>query len=244
MSEQREFRVQKIDELREAGFAPWPDRFHRTHSTAEARELPEGTEGVAVAGRLRLIRHMGKLAFAHLQDQSGQIQIMVRKNAVGDETFKALKKLTDIGDFLGVRGTMIVTKTGEVTVEAAELTFLGKALRPLPEKWHGLADQELCYRQRYLDLVMNDETRERFLLRSRVVSAIRRLLDREHELEVLVLAQVHGGLAAKDHFHRRSVLPGHRCRGTSGQERHLGGLERSLTNDLQVLERQQRVVLQ
>ncbi len=184
MEEQHEFRVEKIEALKEAGVAPWPDRFERTHSVAEARELPEGTDNVAVAGRLRFIRQMGKLAFAHLQDASGMLQIMVRKDQVGEEIFKVIKKLVDIGDFLGIRGHMMVTKTGETTLQANEIVFLGKALRPLPEKWHGISDQEACYRQRYLDLIMNPETRERFDLRTRVIRELRRLLDDDGFTEV------------------------------------------------------------
>jgi lysyl-tRNA synthetase class 2 len=198
MEEQREFRIQKIDALREEGVQPWPDRFHRTHSTAEARALPEGTEGVAVAGRLRLIRLMGKLSFGHVQDVSGSLQIMVRKNEVGERAYGMLRKLTDIGDYLGVRGTMIVTKTGEVTLQAEEVVFLGKALRPLPEKWHGITDQELRYRQRYLDLIMNDETRECFELRVRFVRELRRILDGREFMEVetpVLMTKASGALA-------------------------------------------------
>jgi len=196
--EQREFRVEKIQKLEAAGFKAWPDRFARTHSTAEARELPEATDGVAVAGRLLLIRNMGKLIFAHLQDATGTIQIMARKDAVGEETHRMLKKLVDLGDFLGIRGSMIVTRTGEITVQAEEIVFLGKALRPLPEKWHGITDQEACYRQRYLDLVMNPETRARFDLRTRVVREMRRFLDDSGFLEVetpVLVSQPSGALA-------------------------------------------------
>ena len=198
MDEQREFRLKKIESLREAGVAPWPDRFRKTHTMAGARALPEGTGDVAVAGRLVLIRYMGKLSFGHLQDATGQLQIMVRKNAVGAESFDLLKKLTDLGDFLGIKGTMIVTKTGEVTIEAEELTFLGKALRPLPEKWHGVVDQELCYRQRYMDLISNEETRERFDLRTRVIRELRRMLDDEGFMEVdtpVLMNKASGALA-------------------------------------------------
>jgi lysyl-tRNA synthetase class 2 len=198
MEEQHEFRVEKIEALREAGIEPWPDRFERTHSAAEARELPEGTDDVAIAGRLRFIRQMGKLAFAHLQDASGMLQIMIRKDQIGEDMFKAVKKLVDIGDFLGVRGHMMVTKTGETTLQASEVVFLGKALRPLPEKWHGISDQEACYRQRYLDLIMNPETRERFDLRNSVVRELRRLLDDDGFTEVetpVLMTKPSGALA-------------------------------------------------
>ncbi|MEN8149337.1 MAG: lysine--tRNA ligase [Planctomycetota bacterium] len=197
--EQREVRVEKLERLAEEGFAVWPDRFDRTHSTAEARELPEATDDVAVAGRLRLIRNMGKLIFAHVQDASGTIQIMARRDEVGEETHRMLKKLVDIGDFIGVRGSMIVTKTGEITVQASEVVFLGKALRPLPEKWHGISDQEACYRQRYLDLVMNPETKARFDLRTKVVREMRRFLDDSTfvEVETPVIVNKPSGALAK-----------------------------------------------
>ncbi|MHC4472623.1 MAG: lysine--tRNA ligase, partial [Planctomycetota bacterium] len=208
MEEQREFRVRKIDALREAGVNPWPDRFQRTHSAAEARALPEGTEGVAIAGRLRLIRYMGKLSFGHVQDATGSLQIMVRKNEVGEESYDVLKKLTDLGDFLGVRGTMIVTKTGEVTLQADEVAFLGKALRPLPEKWHGITDQELRYRQRYLDLIMNEETRECFELRMRFVRELRGILDGRGFLEVetpVLMTKPSGALARPFKTHHNAL---------------------------------------
>jgi lysyl-tRNA synthetase class 2 len=198
MEDQREARRGKIEKLEAAGFLSRPDRFHRTHGAAGALELPEGTGGVAVAGRLMLVRHMGKLSFGHLQDGTGRIQIMVRKNVVGEEPFKAFKNLVDLGDFLGVRGKMIVTRTGETTVEVEEIVFLGKSLRPLPEKWHGVSDTELCYRQRYLDLIMNRETRERFDLRTSVVRELRRILDDEGFTEVetpILMTKPSGALA-------------------------------------------------
>ncbi|MCU0727252.1 MAG: lysine--tRNA ligase [Planctomycetes bacterium] len=199
MSEQREVRAQKVEALRVSGTMPWPDRFRRSHSTAEARGLPAGTTGVTVAGRLRLIRVMGKLLFAHLQDAAGQLQILVRREAVGEGSFEMLKKLVDLGDFLGATGSMMVTKTGEITLEARGVTFLGKALRPLPEKWHGLTDLELCYRQRYLDLVMSPETRERFGLRVEVIRQIRRMLEERGftEVETPVLMTTPSGALAR-----------------------------------------------
>jgi lysyl-tRNA synthetase class 2 len=199
VSEQREIRAQKVEALRASGTKPWPDRFHRSHSTAEARGLPAGTDGVTVAGRLRLLRVMGKLLFAHLQDAAGQLQILVRREAVGDGAFEMLKKLVDLGDFLGATGSMMVTRTGEITLEARTVTFLGKALRPLPEKWHGLTDLELCYRQRYLDLVMSPETRERFGVRVEVIRQIRRMLEARGftEVETPVLMTTPSGALAR-----------------------------------------------
>jgi lysyl-tRNA synthetase class 2 len=199
VSEQREIRVQKIEALKAAGVRAWPDRFRRTHTTEAARALPMGTPDVTIAGRLRLIRVMGKLLFAHLQDAAGQMQILVRREAVGEESFDMLKKLVDLGDFLGATGNMMVTKTGEITLQAMKVTFLGKALRPLPEKWHGITDRELCYRQRYLDLVMSPETRERFALRVEVVRQIRRMLEARDfvEVETPVLMTTPSGALAR-----------------------------------------------
>ena len=157
--DQRQVRVKKIERLRDAGVNPWPERFERTHLLDQARALPEGTDGVRVCGRIVSMRVMGKLSFASLQDQSGRCQIWVQLDKVGEEFYKQVwKKLFDIGDHIGVAGSMTVTKTGEPSVAATEIIFLGKALRPLPEKWHGVQDQETCYRQRYLDMIMNRES--------------------------------------------------------------------------------------
>ncbi len=219
--DQRQVRIAKLDRLREAGINPYPDRFERTHTLAEARELPPDTPGVAICGRIMAMRVMGKLSFATLQDQSGRCQIWVRVDDVGADFYKgAWKKLFDIGDFVGVRGTTTVTRTGEPTVAAEEVIFLGKALRPLPEKWHGLTDQETRYRQRYLDLIMNQETRERFRFRSRVIAVIRGFLE-DHdfeEVETPILSDKAVGrrgaaLPVTQHNAlRRRGLPAHRSR--------------------------------
>lgn len=198
--EQRGVRVAKLERLRAEGIAPWAERFERTHSLAQARALPEGTEGVCVAGRITGMRVMGRLSFATLQDQSGRCQVWVQLDEVGEHFYKQVwKKLVDIGDFIGVSGYTAVTKTGEPTVAASEVTFLGKALRPLPEKFHGLTDRELSYRQRYLDLMTNRGTLERFLLRTRIVRAMRTFLE-EHgfeEVETPVLQTRTSGAAAR-----------------------------------------------
>jgi lysyl-tRNA synthetase class 2 len=141
---------------------------------------------------------MGKSQFAKILDQQGQIQIYVKKDVVGDETYAMFKKI-DLGDIIGVKGTLFVTKTGEVTVRVETCTLVAKALRPLPEKWHGLSDAEQVYRQRYLDLIVNAESRARLLLRSKIVSHIRRFLDAQQfiEVETPVLQSVAGGAAAR-----------------------------------------------
>lgn len=207
--DQHEIRKQKLDRLKEAGIQPWPERFERTHTLAEARLLPPGTEGVRVAGRVMSLRVMGKMSFATLQDQSGRCQIAVQQEAVGESLYKEFwKKLVDIGDFLGVSGPSTVTKAGEPTITAQTLTFLGKSLRPLPEKWHGVQDREICYRQRYLDLMVNRESMDRFLLRSKVVQAIRAVLEESQfvEVETPILLTKASGAAARPFKSRHNAL--------------------------------------
>jgi lysyl-tRNA synthetase class 2 len=195
-------RRQKLAELRAAGIDPFRAEFETTHFSAEAlRAYVEGKDNevpVSVAGRLVTIRDMGKSQFAKVLDQQGEIQLYVRKDVVGDEAYAAFRKL-DLGDIIGAKGTLFRTKSGEVTVRVASAVLLAKALRPLPEKWHGLADPEQVYRQRYLDLVVNRESRRRLLLRSGVVSAIRRFLEARQfiEVETPVFQPVAGGAAAK-----------------------------------------------
>ena len=184
-NEYRQIRIDKIKKLKEMGINPFAEKFERTHLLSEAKELPEDTENVSLAGRIMLIRMMGKLSFAHIQDQTGKMQIAIEKKTIGEEIFNELyKKLIDIGDFIGVKGKIFKTRTGEVTLLVNELTFLSKTLRPLPEKWHGITDKELNYRQRYLDLVMNEETKKRFEFRTKVVTTIRNFLDDNKFMEV------------------------------------------------------------
>ncbi len=200
--DQHAVRRQKLAELRAAGTDPFRAEFETTHFSAEAlRAYVEGKdneEAVAVAGRLVTIRDMGKSQFVKILDQQGEIQLYVRKDVVGDEAYAAFRKL-DLGDIIGAQGTLFRTKSGEVTVRVGSAVMLAKALRPLPEKWHGLADPEQVYRQRYLDLVVNRESRRRLLLRSGVVSSIRRFLEARQfiEVETPVFQPVAGGAAAK-----------------------------------------------
>ncbi len=203
-----ENRLQIIQEIREEGGNPYPERFERTHTLDSAHLLTEGTPSVSICGRLISIRKMGKLAFGHLQDINGRIQISLSVDRLGQEEFKKLKKRIDIGDFIGVTGEVFRTRTGELTVAADSCTLLGKALQPLPEKWHGLQDVELCQRKRYLDLIMNEEARERFLLRSRVVSRIRSFLEQHGFLEVdtPVLCNKYGGALARPFITHHNAL--------------------------------------
>ena len=185
-------RRQKLHRLREQGIDPYPPRFHRTASAAQATVDFEASEGkgedadaaspVALAGRITSMRVMGRAAFLDLRDGSGTIQALLRQNVLGDD-YELIKDL-DIGDFLGVTGSMMRTRTGQVTVGVQEAHVLSKGMRPLPEKWHGLRDTEIRYRQRYLDLIANPEIMDTFARRSRVVSGIRRFLDNRGFLEV------------------------------------------------------------
>ncbi|MEE9391768.1 MAG: lysine--tRNA ligase [Planctomycetota bacterium] len=198
-NEYRRVRIDKTNRLREQGINPYPERFERSHRLAEARAMPEGSEDVAIAGRVLTARIMGKLSFLTLQDESGRCQVSVRQDEVGPDLYKIIKKLVDIGDFLGVKGKTYVTKTGEPTVAAVTITHLGKTLRPLPEKWHGISDRELLYRQRYLDLIMNTESMDRFKMRSRLIQVMRRYLEDQQfiEVETPILTTKASGAAAR-----------------------------------------------
>ena len=195
-------RTAKLERLRSRGIDPYPARFRPSHTAQQAVELLEGREQssdpVTVAGRITAMRQMGKATFIDLRDGSGRIQTYVKQDVVGAEAYETLRDI-DLGDFLGVRGPLFRTKTGEPTVQAGELTLLAKALRAPPEKWHGLQDTEVRYRQRYLDLVANQEVREAFITRSHVISAVRRFLDGRGflEVETPVLQASAGGAAAR-----------------------------------------------
>ncbi len=204
-------RLAKLREMRAEGMDPFRAAFTPSHTAAEAvnlfRDDTEEPVRVAVAGRLMVMRVMGKAVFAKLMDGSGLIQIYVRRDEIGEEEYKHFKKL-DIGDILGAEGSLFRTKTGEVTVRAVRCVTVAKALRPLPEKWHGLTDSEQIYRQRYLDLIVNRDSRARFLTRGRIISAIRRFLDERgfSEVETPVLQPVAGGAAARPFVPRNNAL--------------------------------------
>ncbi|HET7420989.1 MAG TPA: lysine--tRNA ligase [Candidatus Dormibacteraeota bacterium] len=191
-------RLQKVERLRAAGIEPYSRGFLPTHSTAAARALigdEERTERtVSIAGRLMVKRAQGGLVFADLQDGHGRIQLMATRAVLGDEEFARFADL-DVGDIAGVTGPVIRTKRGEITVEVHSFQLLTKALRPLPEKWHGLKDVEIRYRQRYVDLIANPEVREVFRARSRIITALRGLLEERGfiDVETPVLQDVPGG---------------------------------------------------
>ncbi len=194
-------RKEKLERLRSRGIDPYPHRFSPSHSAAEAAAAtPEDGAGpeATVAGRVTAMRDMGKAAFIDLRDGSGRIQAYFKQGKISEETFSLLKEV-DLGDFVGVSGPLFRTRTKEPTVEAHSLTVLAKALRPPPEKYHGLQDVESRYRHRYLDLMANDEARRIFELRSKAVSAVRRYLDEQGYLEVEtpILQGTAGGAAAR-----------------------------------------------
>lgn len=183
-TDQRDIRIQKLMELRKLGINPYKDRFERTHTLKEARSLPLGTQGVRTAGRVMAIRLFGKLIFATIKDFSGHIQIALQERLLGEKPFSFFKRYIDIGDFIGVEGTIFVTKKGEITLDTHQFELLSKTLRPLPEKWHGVSDKEILYRQRYLDLIMNEKTMERFLQRTKIIQVMRDFLNRAGFVEV------------------------------------------------------------
>ncbi len=190
-------RLDKVERLRAAGIDPYSRGFQPTHSSEAAKALlgdAERTPPVSVAGRLMVKRQQGGLVFADLQDGHGRIQLMANRSVLGDEEFARFVDL-DLGDIVGVGGPIFRTKRGEVTLEVHSLQLLTKSLRPLPEKWHGLKDVEIRYRQRYVDLLANAQVREVFRARTRIITAIRGLLDERGfiEVETPVLQEVPGG---------------------------------------------------
>ena len=196
-----QIRRDKLRELQEAGRDPFKiTKYDVTHHSEEIRSGFEALEGkaVSVAGRLMSKRIMGKASFCHLQDLQGSIQCYVARDAVGEDAYKDFKKL-DIGDIVGLKGTVFKTKTGEISVHATELTLLSKSLQILPEKFHGLTNTDLRYRQRYVDLIMNPEVKDTFIKRSKIISAIRHYLDARGfmEVETPMLVVNAGGAAAR-----------------------------------------------
>ncbi|MDP6494376.1 MAG: amino acid--tRNA ligase-related protein, partial [Dehalococcoidia bacterium] len=200
-------RREKFQRLRSKGIEPFPSRYRRTHTIGEAVELfrsQEAEEGaqartaqVSLAGRIVSLRGMGRATFLNIQDASGHIQVHLRRDIL-EQDYELARDL-DLGDFLGASGPLFLTHTGEITVEASQITFLGKAMRPLPEKWHGLSDVETRHRQRYLDLITNEEARHNFQVRSRIIGTLRRFLDTQGfmEVETPVLVPVAAGAMAQ-----------------------------------------------
>ena len=201
MSEQMQVRRQKLADLRNQGIDPYIiTKFDRTHLSSEITENYDALEGscVAIAGRLMAKRIMGKASFAHILDRTGKMQVYCSMDSLGEESYKFFKTY-DIGDILGIRGSVFKTKTGEISVHAEEITLLTKSLNPLPEKFHGITDTDMRYRQRYVDLIMNPEVRDTFVKRSTVIREIRKFLDGRDfiEVETPMLVSNAGGAAAR-----------------------------------------------
>ena len=170
-SDHRAMRLAKLERLRERGIEPYPARASRTHTAAEAIAAFEGAaEGehveAQIAGRLMSVRVMGKSTFAHIADGSGRVQIYLRQDEIGEDAYDLFRRDVDLGDFISARGQMFRTRTGEASLHVEAFELLAKALLPLPEKWHGLRDVEIRYRQRYLDLIANPEVRDVFIKRT------------------------------------------------------------------------------
>ena len=201
-----EQRLQKLANIRALGIDPYPPRYKRTHTAQQAVELliqeekagKTETGEVNVAGRIMANRLMGKISFMDIHDSSGKIQLFLSKNELDEQSTALLKEL-DIGDIIGAKGVVFRTRSNEPTIRAKTLTLLAKSLQPLPEKWHGLSDVEIRYRQRYLDLISNEEVKKTFRLRSQIVSAVRRYMEARGfmEVETPMFQPESGGAAAE-----------------------------------------------
>ena len=200
MSEQMQVRIDKMHKIEEAGLLPFGHKFAWTHHAQDIADQFDALEEkeVKLAGRVMAIRGHGKTCFMDLRDNSGRIQLYVRKDVLGEEEYKIIKMM-DIGDIVGVTGTVFRTHMGEVSIKVTALEVLSKSLRPLPEKWHGLKDIETRYRQRYIDLIVNPEVRDTFVKRSQIIRSVRDILDGENflEVETPILNSIAGGAAAR-----------------------------------------------
>ena len=216
LTDQEQVRREKLKFLEEKGIAPFGHRYDRTHKSGQIKaeyeqfskeELEEKHVEVKVAGRIMTKRMMGKAGFMHIQDLDGQIQVYVRKDAIGEEMFEVFKK-ADIGDIVGIEGSVMKTNHGELSIKAREYTHLSKALRPLPEKFHGLQDVEERYRRRYVDLIMNERSRQIALTRPKIIRALQEYLDGQGyvEVETPVLQPILGGANARPFITHHNTL--------------------------------------
>jgi lysyl-tRNA synthetase class 2 len=216
LNEQQILRRKKREELIAEGVPPYPHRFRPTHfagdvlkeyGKAKEEDLENTEVQMVLAGRIMTQRAHGKVSFCHIQDATGRIQVYVRSDQIGADPYARFKKF-DIGDFIGVRGRLFVTKTGELTLWAKEVTLLSKSLRPLPEKWHGLKDVETRYRQRYVDLIVNPDVRRIFETRSRLIQGIRDFLNERRflEVETPMMQPIVGGATAKPFVTHHNAL--------------------------------------
>ncbi|MGL4648162.1 MAG: amino acid--tRNA ligase-related protein, partial [Caldilineaceae bacterium] len=208
LSDQEQARLQHLQGLLAAGIDPYPARVRRTHTVAEARAAHAAAGAVedreppivTITGRLRRMRNMGKMSFADLEDGTGTLQVLFRRDDLPAGWYDEVwKKLVDLGDFLGASGPLVLTRTGELSVQAREVQFLSKALTPMPDKWKGVRDPEKRYRRRYVDLLANPEVRDVFRARAAILRALRDYLDGEGflEVETPILQPIYGGAAAR-----------------------------------------------
>jgi len=214
LAAERERRIGHTNELRDAGVNPYPYRFDRSDTLGAIRDRHNGleagnetTDEVAVAGRIMLKRDQGKLIFCTLRDRSGEIQLFISKSVVGDEAFDAINDF-DLGDWVGVSGIVMTTRKGELSIKVSTAQLLSKAVRPLPDKWHGLTDTDTRYRQRYADLIINDEARRTFEIRHATISSFRRTLHNNNfiEVETPVLHMEAGGANARPFITHHNTL--------------------------------------
>ena len=207
LTEQERVRVEKLEEIKKV-CNPYPEKFERTHSLKDVSSLEDGTKDVKIAGRVVFARKMGKLSFVRIRDLEGSFQLEFKIDLLGDEKYYFFKKLFDGGDFIGAKGEIFTTQTGEKTLRVEDFEFLGKALRPLPEKFHGLTDTEIKYRERYVDLIMNEDSRNIFLGRSKFYAFLRKYLG-EHgflEVETPIVQTSVSGASARPFFTHHNAL--------------------------------------
>ena len=207
LTEQEQIRRDKLKEISKV-CNPYPDRYERTHLLKDARKLEDGTTDVSVAGRIVFMRKMGKLSFIRIRDLEADLQLELKVDMVGEEKYDFFKKLFDGGDFIGASGEIFTTQTGEKTLRVHDFKFLGKALRPLPEKFHGLSDTELKYRERYVDLISNEESRRVFLGRSKFYAFVHKYLGENGflQVETPIMQTAVCGAAAKPFFTHHNAL--------------------------------------
>jgi lysyl-tRNA synthetase class 2 len=183
LSDEMRVRREKLVRIIESGMQPYAERYERTHTVGESAQLDDGVEGVRIAGRILALRYLGKLAFGHVFDSTGKVQFALQRNKL-NERFTLFKQLVDVGDFIGIEGQMFTTRTGEKTLDIRSWTFLSKSLRSLPEKFHGLSDQEQRMRKRYLDLICSPEVLKRFKKRTQIIRTLRTFLDDNGFIEI------------------------------------------------------------